>query len=445
MDYQSALEYLNSFVNLEVKPAELYAPERFNLKRVLRLLDHLGNPHYRYTNVHIAGTKGKGSLAAMVESVLRAAGYCTGLFTSPHLQNFSERIQVVRKMIPHNSLAALVTELRSHIDSTTDITFYEISTVLALEWFARQGVDIAVIEVGLGGRLDATNVIAPSVCAITPISFDHVELLGNTIESIAGEKAGIIKSRVPIVVAPQTDAAHSILQQRANTVGAPLIDVGAEWAWRYDRCTTSEQQLYLWPNDRPQEECIYRLPLIGAHQADNAAVAVALIQQLREQGWSISPRAISQGLQTVQWTARCEVLDDKPPVMLDCAHNRASAKALVETLQDYFPGVPQVLVFGAMCDKDVSGMFAELLPGCSSAIMTTTNEPRAMRPRDLVQAAEKYNCPISESMDIISAVNQAKITAMPAGIVVVTGSVALAGMAQATLKRSSTLPTAEPL
>ena len=438
MDFRSALDYLNSFVNFEAKPAEAYAPERFSLGRVRRLLERLGNPQGQYANVHVAGTKGKGSLAAMVESVLRAAGHSTGLFTSPHLQDFCERIQVVRKMIPRDSLAALVAELRSHIDATPDITFYEISAVLALEWFARQGVEIAVIEVGLGGRLDATNVIEPVVCAITPISFDHVELLGDTIESIAGEKAGIIKSRVPVVVAPQPGAAQSILQQRADTVGAPLIDVGAEWGWRCDRYSASGQQFHLWPAARPQQESTYRLPLIGAHQAQNAAVAVALVQQLREQGWRISQRAIAQGLKTVQGPARCQVLPGEPPVMLDCAHNRASAKHLAETLQDYFPGLPKVLVFGAMCDKDVSGMFAELLPACSAAIMTSIEAPRAMRPRDLVQAAEKYDCTASQANDMLSALAQAKNAATPAGLVIVTGSVALAGVAHAALTKSST-------
>ena len=252
MDFQSALDYLHSFANFEAKPAEAYAPDRFNLDRVRGLLDTLGNPHRRYASVHIAGTKGKGSLAAMVESVLRAAGYCTGMFTSPHLQDFCERIRVGGAMIPHDSLARLVADLRPGITATPDITFYEISTVLSLDWFARQRVEIAVIEVGLGGRLDATNVIAPAVCAITPISLDHVELLGDKIESIALEKAGIIKSRIPVVVAPQSVAALSILEERASTVGAPLTNVSAEWAWRCDTRSAAGQQFILWPAARPR-------------------------------------------------------------------------------------------------------------------------------------------------------------------------------------------------
>lgn len=433
MDSQSALDYLNSFVNFEAKPADVYGLERFNLERVRGLLQRLGNPHRRYASVHIAGTKGKGSLSAMIESVLRAAGHSTGLFTSPHLQDFRERIQVNREMISHGSLAELVSEIRPHIAATPDITFYEISVVLALEWFARRAVEIAVIEVGLGGRLDATNVIAPTVCAIMPISFDHMDLLGETIESITSEKAGIIKSNVPVVVAPQSTAAQLMLQKRAAAVGAPLVDVGAEWSWRCDIRSASMQQFSLWQTAHPQQECNYQLPLIGDHQADNAMVAVAVVQQLCEQGWTIPQGAIARGLKNMQWPARCEVLPGEMPVILDCAHNRASAKRLAETLQDYFPSLERVLVFGAMRDKDVNGMLAELLPGCRAAIMTSTGAPRAMDPQKLVHTAEKYDCPAFTASDLSSALAQAKHAAAPEGMVVVTGSVALAGAAHAIL------------
>ncbi|MDP6792973.1 MAG: cyanophycin synthetase, partial [Anaerolineales bacterium] len=262
---------------------------------------------------------------------------------------------------------------------------------------------------------------------------------------IAHEKAGIIKRRIPVLVAPQLATVHSILQGRAAAVGAPLITVDAEWAWRCDRRSADGQQFILWPIARPQEEHSYQLPLIGDHQAENATVAVALVQQLREQGWRIPQRAITQGLKTVQWPARCEVLSGEVPVMLDCAHNRASAKRLVKTLQDYFPGRHQVLVFGAMRDKDVTGMFAELLPGCSEAIMTSTGAVRAMRPHDLFQAAAEYHCPAYPATNLSSALAQAKHTAAPDGIVVVTGSVALVGAAHAALLKSTTLSAATRL
>ncbi len=227
----------------------------------------------------------------------------------------------------------------------------------------------------------------PAVCAITPISHDHTGLLGDTIESIATEKAGIIKSGVPLVVAPQPPAAMSVLRERASAVGAPLIDVRAEWIWKRKMHDSTGQRFALMPAARPQDEHFYQLPLLGAHQVENAALAVALVQQLREQGWSVPHRSIAHGLQTVKWPARCEFFPGKPSLMLDCAHNRASARRLVETLQGYFPGLPWVLVFGAMRDKDVPGMFAELLPSCSAAIMTSIGAPRAMLPSEQADGA----------------------------------------------------------
>ena len=207
MNYDSALSYLNNYINYEAKPATAYAPEKFNLNRVRGLLELIDTPHLQYSSVHIAGTKGKGSVAAMTESVLRSAGHVTGLYTSPHIHDLRERIRVNGDIISQESFAQLLTDLQPQIEATEHITYYEIMTILALEWFARQRVEIAVLEVGLGGRLDATNVVTPSVCAITTISYDHMDLLGNTIEDIASEKAGIIKTGIPIVSGPQSASA----------------------------------------------------------------------------------------------------------------------------------------------------------------------------------------------------------------------------------------------
>ena len=437
MDFQSALEYLYRFVNFEAKPAEVYAPENFDLSRVTSLLKRLNNPHECYESVHIAGTKGKGSVAAMVESILRSAGHKTGLFTSPHLQNFSERIQIDREMIPRTALANLVAELRPHIDATHKITFYEISTVLALEWFARQEVAIAVIEVGLGGRLDATNVISPTVCAITPISFDHTEILGEKVESIAAEKAGIIKRGVPVVLAPQPSPAKEVLKEKANTVGAPLIDTSTDWEWCSNIRSTSGQQCTIWRTENSQEKNTYQLPLLGNHQIENATVALALVEQLREQGWFIPQDAIAQGIKTVRWPARCQVLPGQPPVILDCAHNQESANRLAATLQEYFPNMTPVLVFGTMRDKDLSGMLAELLPDCKLVIMTSMDSPRALPPHELIKAADRHDCPTLSAIDISSALVQGKRAASPNDIVVVTGSVAIAGAAHAVLTKGT--------
>ena len=191
MNYRSATNYLNNYINFEVKPVSAYAPEKFNLDRVHNLLERIGSPHLQYPSVHIAGTKGKGSVAAMTESVIRSTHQVTGLFTSPHLHDLRERIRVNGKIISKTSFVNLLVDLQPAIESTENITYYEIMTILAMEYFARQKVDIAILEVGLGGRLDATNVVTPTVCAITTISYDHMDLLGNTIMEIAAEKAGI--------------------------------------------------------------------------------------------------------------------------------------------------------------------------------------------------------------------------------------------------------------
>ena len=233
MNYHSALSYLNNYINYEAKPATAYAPEKFNLNRVRGLLELIGNPHLHYPSVHIAGTKGKGSVAAMTESVLRSSGHITGLFTSPHIHDLRERIRVNGKIISQKSFAQLLTELQPQIEMTQNITYYEIMTILALEWFARQSIDIAVLEVGLGGRLDATNIVTPSVCAITTISYDHMELLGNTIEDIAAEKAGIIKAGIPIVSGPQSVSALIVLEKHAVSIKAPFVDSSKEWGWEH--------------------------------------------------------------------------------------------------------------------------------------------------------------------------------------------------------------------
>ena len=229
MDYTEACAFLSSYVDFEVQTPDVYAPERFSLARVQRLLSCLGDPHERYPSIHIAGTKGKGSVAAMVESILHFAGHRTGLYTSPHLCDLRERFQVGRSEISPVDFATVINTLRPHIEEIGEITFFEIATALALEWFARRQVTVAVLEVGLGGRLDATNVVNPSVCAITPISFDHINLLGNTLEEIAAEKGGIIKSGVPVVCAPQRAAALAVLEDTCDRHGAPFRLVGRDW------------------------------------------------------------------------------------------------------------------------------------------------------------------------------------------------------------------------
>ena len=357
MNYRSATNYLNNYINFEVKPASAYAPEKFNLDRVHNLLERIGSPHLQYPSVHIAGTKGKGSVAAMTESVIRSTHQVTGLFTSPHLHDLRERIRVNGKIISKTSFVNLLVDLQPAIESTENITYYEIMTILAMEYFARQKVDIAILEVGLGGRLDATNVVTPTVCAITTISYDHMDLLGNTIMEIAAEKAGIIKAGVPIVSGPQLDSALTVLKEHASELKAPFVDTSKIWRWKHIDSDLSGQFFSIWPVDQNQNKVNQRIPLLGQHQIENVTVVMSIVEQLCQQGWDIPQSALNTGLTRVEWPARCEIFQSTPPILIDSSHNQASASQLNKVLEDLFPHQRRVLIFGAMSDKDIKGMF----------------------------------------------------------------------------------------
>ena len=426
MNYHSAINYLNKYINFEIKPATAYAPEKFNLRRVQDLLKVIGSPHLQYPSVHIAGTKGKGSVAAMTESVIRSTCHVTGLFTSPHLQDLRERIQVNGEIISKQSFAKLLYDLRPAIESAANITYFEIMTILAMEYFARQNVDIAILEVGLGGRLDATNVVTPKVCAITTISYDHMDILGNTIMEIATEKAGIIKSGVPIVSGPQLDSALTVLNQHASALNAPFIETTKEWGWEQITSNLSGQLFSIWPVGKKQNKVRQRIPLLGKHQIENVTVVMSIIEQLCQQGWNIPKSAIKKGLDRVNWPARCEILQTTPPILVDSAHNRASVLQLTKVLDDLFPEHSRVLVFGAMSDKDITGMFAELLPYCSHTVLTSTCMPRSMMPEQLETIAADYGCATTLASNTESALNHASKLAGNDGMIVVAGSVAIA-------------------
>ena len=276
--YRDALIYLYSFTDYEKRGFAAYAPEFYNLDRVLHLLALMGEPQRAFQAVHIAGTKGKGSTAAMIESVLRAAGYRTALYTSPHLHSFRERIQVAGELIPEEDVVRLVEALRPLVSQVDGITTFEIITCLALAWFAEQGVEWAVVEVGLGGRLDATNVLDPALTVITSISYDHVAILGDTLTQIAGEKAGIIKPGVPLVSAPQPDEALATIREVCEDQGAPLTLVGSDWTWQPGAADLDGQTFTV--RHRGHEELELQLPLLGGHQVVNATTAIAAVAVL---------------------------------------------------------------------------------------------------------------------------------------------------------------------
>lgn len=433
MTYSEAIAYLYSLTDYEKTRLARYAPDTLDLKRVERLLAALGEPHRNFPSVHIAGTKGKGSTTAMIESCLRAAGYRTGLYTSPHLHTFRERIQVNGVPIRREEVVRLVTEIQPFVAQIPGVTTFEAVTAMGFLYFARSGVEIAAVEVGLGGRLDATNVLMPEVCAITSISLDHMDLLGNTLAQIAAEKAGIIKPGVPVVTAPQHPEALAVIEATSQARSAPLTQVGRDWRYQAGPATIEGQYFKVWrvfpgASDFDGE---YWLPLLGRHQLENATTAVAALDKLRERGFSLTAEAIVEGLRQVFWPARMEVLSRDPLVVVDAAHNPYSAQVLRQALEEWFPSKRWVLIFGCFVDKDAAGMLEVLLPISEYVIVTRSDHPRAAAPvklADLVAAAGR-GAIISVNMK--KALRRALAMRKPEQGILVTGSVNLAGAARA--------------
>ena len=427
--YQQTLDYLYSYVDFSLAHNLLYSPEKFNLERMRAFARSLGNPHVKYPVIHIAGTKGKGSIAAFCASALQAAGYKTGLYTSPHLDDYAERIQINGQQIDHQALIDLVEELKPLITSIPEITTFEITTGLAFEYFARQGVTAAVIEVGLGGRLDATNIVSPLVSVISSISYDHTQVLGDTLSKIAFEKGGIIKPGIPVVLSPQVDEARRVLAQVAIERGCGLMDVDREYQADVIDKSLEGQTIQLssrLPKGKSGLPTTLRIPLLGRHQVWNMVTAYAALNTAAESGLEISDQAIRAGFAQVSWPARFEVLQRQPPVILDCAHNRDSAQKLRQTLDEYFPDWPVVLLFGASEDKDIPGMFSELLPRTRELILVKSFHPRAIDPQLLPDLAQSYQIPVQIIPEIVDAFSEAQRRAGNEMAILVTGSIFVA-------------------
>lgn len=439
-DYDAALGYLYGLTNYEHKLATQYAGQLFDLSRMVRLLDAMGRPERRFRSVHVAGTKGKGSTAAMIASVLRQAGQRTALFTSPHLHTFRERIQVDGEPIPEGALVAHLRRLRPLFDTLQGLTTFEAAQAIAFDYFVEQQAAWAVVEVGLGGRLDTTNVIQPQVSVITPISYDHVLVLGETLALIAQEKAGIIKPGIPVVSAPQPEEVADVIRHVAEHLNAPLTTVGDGWSWSLESANYEGQRFTVYGPGLTFQELF--IPLLGAHQLLNATVAVAALWTLREGGLALTEGALREGLRTVRWPARLELVSRTPLLVVDGAHNGESVQRLVEGLDAHFPGRRRVALFASLADKDVPRMFAALLPRLDTAIMTRTTHPRAADPQDLAEEARTYDTPVTVEPDLDRALRLALDLAGPDGLVVATGSLATAAAAREAWRRLAQL---EPL
>ena len=397
VEYNKALDYLYSFVDYSLKHSSELAKAEFNLDRMFALMDELGNPQSNYPIIHVAGTKGKGSVSALCAFALQAAGYTVGLYTSPHLLDYCERIQVNGKPISHGQMAGLVEEVKPAIGKIPKLTTFEITTALGLLALARNNVNAAVIEVGLGGRLDATNIVTPRVSVITSLSYDHMAVLGDTLAKIAGEKAGIIKRGVPVVSSPQTAEALEVLKRVANSLGSTMILIGQDVHFDVLTSSLDGQSLSIaLPKERRDDvsgaersrsvAVELKIPLLGLHQVENAATAYAA---LKTSGLDVSDEAIQKGFANVKWRARFEVARRDPPVIFDSAHNQDSFAKLHETLQTYFPDKQVYLIFGASEDKNIPGMFAEMKPKIKKLLVTRADHPRALEMEKIVKLANQ--------------------------------------------------------
>ncbi|MHB8994121.1 MAG: bifunctional folylpolyglutamate synthase/dihydrofolate synthase [Armatimonadota bacterium] len=368
MTYPEAVSYLESLVDFERLGFRRHFADTVSLASITALLGLLENPQQGVACIHIAGTKGKGSVAAMVESILRAAGYRTGLFTSPHLVSFRERIRIDGAMATEEQIVWAVEEVRGPIEQMREhgklnpSTFFEAYTAMAYLLFREAKVDVAIMETGLGGRLDSTNTCEPVACAITTLGLDHTEILGDTIEQIAREKAGILKPAVPAVHAPQEPAAEAVLGEVAEAVGAPL---------RASKSATTALAA--------------ELPLAGEHQVINLSVALGVVDILREQGYAISKEAIATGVRQVHLPGRLQVVGERPWVVLDVAHNEPAAKALAATLPTMFEYERLIAVLGLSAEKDALAFCRELAPLVDVAILTQAGIARALPAAELAR------------------------------------------------------------
>ncbi len=425
MEYREAVEYLYGLINYE-KTRMVYAD--LKLERMRELMQRLGNPEKLLPTVLVAGTKGKGSTSYMLFRLFSAFGLQCGLYSKPHLFTFRERIRVGGKYIAPEELAVLVAEVKPIVEAMAfdspwgKPTYFEVSVALALLYFLRRGVDVAVVEVGLGGRLDATNVIEPRVTVITPVSFDHMEVLGYTLESIAREKAGILRPGVPLVLAPQKAEAYVTILEEARRKGTPVFEVSGnsrvsilERSERGSRCVFEVKG---WGRGE------VTLPLLGDHQVTNFLTALLV---LREWGLDFSPDLIRETISSLRWPGRVDILSRDPLLVFDVAHNRASFQALLRALREYLAVEKAVYLLGFLEGKDVAGIAAEVAPVAHCVILTEPLHPKAIPGKGLLSLFASLDIPCELVRDPYRAKEEAWQKALSLGLpLVVAGSFYLA-------------------
>ena len=443
MDYQAALAYIEKFIDYERSPDFSRQARLYNLNRISLLLDLLGNPQDRLQVIHVAGSKGKGSTAACIASVLTHAGYKTGLFTSPHLITPRERCQIDNELISESDIACYIDRLRPAIDTVSAsefgrVSFFEIYTALAFSYFADKKTDFAVIEVGLGGRLDATNVVTPITTVITPIGLEHTAILGETYSEIAGEKAEIIKHGCPLALAPQRPEAQAVFEKIASERNAPIVEV--ENFLRKDSSASVPQIIYNTDGlpiaqhfDVETNSDSYpqlNIPLLGHHQFVNAATALAGLECLKQQGHVIPKASVYAGFKNVQWNGRIQRMMSSPIVVLDGAHSPVSMEALCRTLRESFRYTQMTFIVSLMRDKNLTTIGNIVSETADTVIATqVADNPRVM-PAETIQEAWTGICPnVTAYPNPEKAIAKALSDASPTDLICITGSLYLVGKA----------------
>lgn len=440
--FAAAEKWLDERMNVERLRPHRVDPDTFKLDRMNALMSALENPHDTTPAVHIAGSKGKGSVCEMLSSCLGANGYTCGVFTSPHLVCVRERIRVGHDTIGESTFARLMSKVRDAAEGLSakrgTATYFECVTALAFLYFAEQAVDMAVVEVGLGGRLDSTNVITPAVCGIAEIQLEHTEILGDTLEQIAAEKAGIMKPDVPCLVVPQDHAVLEIFEETAERTGSPLLVLGRdiEYTKRFESAHAMgpHTRICVTTGDKVFEHL--PVPFEGEHQAENCGLALAILHQLAGLGFTFSERAVADGLATSKKNGRLEQVWDKPRVIIDGAHTGESTRRLINAIGAHIRCDSMVVIFGCAADKDIDTMLEEIGRGADKVIFTrASGNPRATDPNELQRRFEEVHGKMSQVEPLLKdAINTAARAVQRDDLICVTGSFVLAGEAKALLE-----------
>jgi dihydrofolate synthase/folylpolyglutamate synthase len=432
--FGKALRFLASLSDYERLRIVRYNTQNFDLDRMRTLLKKLGNPHEQFKSVHIAGTKGKGSTCAMIAAMLQSAGFKVGLYTSPHLIDIRERIVINGEMIPQSDFSRLIREVEPIVGRMKPMpTYFDVLTAVAFKYFAEKKIDIAVVETGLGGRLDSTNVITPEVTAITSISKDHMAQLGHTVSRIAEEKAGIFKRGIPAVTVIQDPEAEASLKRVAEKVGAPLDIAGKtiEFSYRFEssRMLGPHNRVCLTTANSKFEHLA--VPLIGEHQAINCGLALSVIDRLKSRGFAISDAKAMEGLAKTTIAGRMELINQTPRVIADGAHNAASVDALMRAIGQHIPYDSMVVIFGCCADKDVTGMLDRIAAGADKVIFTKVDNIRSADPAELsARYVELYGKMAQVAATLEDALAIANRAVTKEDLITITGSFYLVGEAK---------------